>query len=414
MSFQQGLSGLNATSKSLEVIGNNIANASTYGAKGSRAEFQDLYAAALNGAGANAVGMGVGLAAVAQQFTQGNITATENSMDVAINGGGLFMLDDPSGVRSYSRNGQFKVDKDGFVVNNGGDRLLGLMANADGVIVPGPPVALQLPTEPIEPQATSSMALEVNLDKREDIIDAAVPVDFTDPESYNQATVMTAYDAAGQPVTMSYYFRKTAADTWDVYVTADGEPIADDGAGNPAPSTTLAFSADGKTFTSSADTLTVPANATTGTLAIGPAELSFDGTTQYGSNWAVSNLDQDGNTSGTLAGISIDGSGVVMARYTNGETKPAARIQLANFRNLQGLQPVGGNGWRETYASGGPTIDNPGSGAFGSLQAGALEESNVDMTGELVNMITAQRNYQANAQTIKTMDQVLQTLVNLR
>jgi flagellar hook protein FlgE len=417
MSFQQGLSGLNTTSKSLEVIGNNIANANTYGAKGSRAEFADVYAAALNGAGSNNVGIGVSLAAVSQQFTQGGITATENPMDLALNGGGFFQMTDTAGSTVYSRNGQFKVDQNGYIVNNGNQRLMGYMADNNGVIQPGAAVPLRLPTAGIEPNVTTEMALELNLDKREGITPAASPmIDFDDPETYAEATEATLYDAAGQPVTVSYYFQKTADDTWNVFARANGTTCAGTDA-DPQPVTALTFTADGKTFTSSNATFDVPVTVDSNgvsTLAIPGIELDFTGSTQYGSAFGVTNLDQDGYSAGSLSGITFDSSGIVMARYTNGQTKPAGQLQLANFRNPQGLQPLGGNGWRSTYASGDPIVGTPSSGAFGALQAGALEESNVDLTGELVSMITAQRNYQANAQTIKTMDQVMQTLVNLR
>lgn len=417
MSFQQGLSGLNTTSKSLEVIGNNIANANTFGAKGSRAEFSDMYAAALNGAGTNNIGIGVSLAAVSQQFTQGSITATENPMDLALNGGGFFQVSDPAGGTVYSRNGQFKVDQNGYIVNNGNMKLMGYMADNNGVIQPGAAVPLQLPTAGIEPNVTSEVKLEFNLDKSEAITPAATPqIDFDDPSTYAEATEATLYDAAGQPVTVSYYFQKTADDTWNVFARANGTTCAGTDA-DPQPVTTLTFSADGSTFASSSNTLDVPVTVDSNgvsTLAIPGIALNFNGSTQYGSAFGVTNLDQDGYSAGSLSGITFDNSGIVMARYTNGQTKPAGQLQLANFRNPQGLQPMGGNGWRTTYASGDPLVGTPGSGSFGALQAGALEESNVDLTGELVSMITAQRNYQANAQTIKTMDQVMQTLVNLR
>jgi flagellar hook protein FlgE len=417
MSFQQGLSGLNTTSKSLEVIGNNIANANTYGAKGSRAEFADMYASALSGAGTNQIGIGVTLASVAQQFTQGGITATENPMDLALNGAGFFQLTDTSGAISYSRNGQFKVDQNGFIVNNAGSKLMGYQADGTGTIQPGAAVPLTLPTAGIEPAATSAIDLEMNLDSGDAVIPTQSPrIDFSKAATYSEATEMTVYDTKGAPVTLSYYFQKTATDTWDVFATANGKTIGGTDA-DPQPVTTLTFDSDGSTFSSSASTLDVPATTDADgveTLAIPGVAMNFEGSTQFKATFAVTDLQQDGYSAGSLSGITFDSSGVVMARYTNGQTKPAGQVQLANFRNPQGLQALGGNGWRSSYASGEPILGTPSSGAFGALQAGALEESNVDLTGELVNMITAQRNYQANAQTIKTMDQVMQTLVNLR
>lgn len=420
MSFQQGLSGLNAASKNLEVIGNNIANANTYGAKSSRAEFGDMYAAALNGSGASNIGIGVNLQAVTQQFTQGNISTTANSLDVAINGAGFFEVAS-GGQTLYSRNGQFQVNKDGFVVNNQGGQLLGYPADAQGVIQPGLAQPLQLPTAGIDPNATTEITLEMNLDSRAaTTLPATTPqVNFSDATTYNNATSVTVFDDKGQDVALTYYFQKSATDTWNVYVTANGTSVAVDGAGDPAPLTTINFPANGGTPTAPAGpvNLDVPASinaAGAETLAIPGIQLDLSGATQYGATFGVTNLSQDGFAPGQLSGLSIEKDGIVMATYSNGQSKPAGQIELSTFRNAQGLKPLGGNLWARTYESGDPILGTPGQGNLGVLQAGALEESNVDLTAELVNMITAQRTYQANAQTIKTQDQVLQTLVNLR
>ena len=419
MGFQQGLSGLNASSKSLEVIGNNIANANTYGAKSSRAEFADVYANAIGGT-RNAIGIGVSVAAVAQQFTQGNITGTDNPLDVAINGGGFFQVHDPSGAMTYSRNGQFKVDNAGFIVNNQGSHLMGFPADATGTIIPGTATALQMPTAGITPQVTTGIQMEMNLDSRAGVTlpTAGAPIDFADPSTYNNATSQTVYDVKGQEVALTYYFQKTGTDTWNVYVAANGTPLATSG-GNPAPSTTITFPTNGGTPTAPAGTvaLDIPSvsNAVGAvTVPITGVALDLSGATQYGAQFGVTDLQQDGYSAGQLIGAQIDANGVISARYSNGETRPAGQLELATFRNPQGLQPMGGNVWARTYAAGEPIVGKPGEGNLGVLKSGALEESNVDMTAELVNMITAQRVYQANAQTIKTQDQVLQTLVNLR
>ncbi|MGZ5241422.1 MAG: flagellar hook protein FlgE [Caldimonas sp.] len=419
MSFQQGLSGLNASSKSLEVIGNNIANANTYGAKGSRVEFADVYANAIGGT-ANAIGIGTTIGAVAQQFTQGNITSTDNPLDVAINGGGFFELKDSSGAISYSRNGQFKVDNSGFIVNNQGGKLMGYPADATGVIIPGTAAALQMPTAGITPAVTTKIDMEMNLDSRSAVTlpGAGAPIDFADPTTYNNATSQTVYDAKGQDVALTYYFQKAGTDTWNVYVAANGVPIATAG-GNPAASTTITFPTNGGAPTApvGAVTLNIPSvtNAAGAvTVPIAGVALTLSGATQYGSQFGVTDLAQDGYAAGQLIGVQINADGVIAARYSNGQTKPAGQLELATFRNPQGLQPMGGNGWVRSAASGDPIVGVPGSGNLGVLQAGALEESNVDLTAELVSMITAQRSYQANAQTIKTQDQILQTIVNLR
>ena len=420
MSFQQGLSGLNATSKNLEIIGNNIANSNTFGSKVSRGEFSDVYANALNGAGSNAVGIGTTLAAVSQQFTQGNITSTDNPMDLGISGAGFFQVSDGANPALYSRNGQFKVNQDGFIVNNQGLRLVGYAADGTGVIQPGNAVPLQLPTAGINPNATSEIQIEMNLDSRVGITaPAAGPaIDFNDPTTYNNATSLTVYDALGQNVALTYYFQKAATATWNVFVTANGLPVN----GTPAlplATTTISFPPTGGAplapvgptpFTIPASTNAVGAQ----TLAMTGVLLDLDGATQYGAGFGVTDLTQNGYAPGQLTGITIEANGIITARYSNGQSKPAGQIELATFRNPQGLQPTGGNAWARTFASGDPIVGVPGQGNLGILQSGALEESNVDLTAELVNMITAQRIYQANAQTIKTQDQVLQTLVNIR
>ena len=420
MSFQQGLSGLNASSKNLEIIGNNIANANTFGAKTSRAEFSDVYAAALNGAGSNSVGIGTNMAAVAQQFTQGAITTSDTPMDLAINGAGFFQITDGKSPVQYSRNGQFKVDRDGFIVNAFGKQLMGYAADGLGVIQPGQAVSLQLPTGGVSPKPTGRMDIEMNLDSRKGVTVpvAGAAIDFNDAATYNNATSLTLYDAKGQEVALTYYFQKTATDTWNVFATANGVSVL--GAPNaPNPISTITFAADGSGPVSPVGpiTFTVPAgvnNAGADTLQLAGITLNTGGATQFGSAFSVTDLRQDGFSSGQLVAIAIENNGIITARYSNGQSRPAGQIEVATFRNPQGLQPSGSNAWSRTYASGDPVTGVPGDGNLGVLQSGALEESNVDLTGELVQMITAQRIYQANAQTIKAQDQVLQTLVNLR
>ena len=407
MSFQQGLSGLSATSKSLDVIGNNIANASTYGAKSARAEFTDMYATALNGAGPSNIGIGTALATVAQQFSQGNITTTDNPMDLAINGAGFFQLTDGSGVPAYSRNGQFKIDRDGCIVNNQGLKLMGYAADAAGVVQPGSMAALQLPTGGVAPSPTTKMSIEMNLDARAAVkAPAAAPlITFDDPSTYNNATSLTVFDAKGRDIALTLYFQKSAADTWQVYASADGQTVSGVPAA-PTAITTLTYKpADGSFVASSQANFQI--NGATIALDLGKS-------TEFGSRFGVTDTKQNGFAAGQLIGVSVGNDGLVSAKYSNGQTRPAGQVEIANFRNPQGLQPLGNGVWASSLASGDPTIGAPGEGSLGLLKAGALEESNVDLTGELVNMITAQRVYQANAQTIKTQDQVLQTLVNLR
>jgi flagellar hook protein FlgE len=420
MSFQQGLSGLNATSKNLEIIGNNIANANTFGSKVARAEFSDMYAAALNGAGTNTVGIGTTLASVSQQFTQGNITTTENPMDLAINGAGFFQVTDGKSPVTFSRNGQFKVNREGYIVNNAAQQLMGYAANASGVIQPGQAVPLQLPTGGVSPSATTKIGVEMNLDARlRTTLPAASPqIDYADATTYNNATALTVFDAKGQQVALTYYFQKSATDTWNVYATANGVTVGGTPAA-PLPVTTITFPPNGSAPTTPAAPVSFDVPASTNaqgadTLAITGILLDVSKSTQFGSPYGITDMRQDGYSAGLLTAIAVESNGIITARYSNGQTRPAGQVEIVNFRNPQGLQPVGDNAWARSYASGDPVAGVPGDGNLGVLQAGALEESNIDLTGELVNMITAQRIYQANAQTIKTQDQVLQTLVNLR
>jgi len=404
MSFEQALSGLNAASKNLDTIGNNVANASTVGFKQGRAEFADVFASSL--AGGSQIGIGTRLAAISPQFTQGNITATGNPMDVAINGSGFFRLA-TGGVISYSRDGEFSLDKNGFIVNSTGAQLTGYPANANGTISPSTPLALQLSLANIAPKPTANASLGLNLDSRSTVPLAAFNV--TDPTTYNSSTALTVYDSQGNSHALSLYFRTTAANTWSVYAAGDGAVL---NAGSAIG--TLNFGTSG-TMASNV-TLNPSMPLTNGAASPLTFNLLFPAasTSQYGVSFAVSNNTQDGYTTGQLAGFSIGSDGVVQGRYSNGQTRDQGQIALANFINPQGLVALGGNQWAESSGSGQPLVGAPSTGTNGVLQSGALESSNVDITTELVDMITAQRVYQANAESIKTQDQVQQTLMNLR
>ena len=430
MSFQQGLSGLNSSSKNLEVIGNNIANAGTYGNKSSRAEFADVYANSVGGAGN--VGIGVRVANIAQQFAQGSLVSTSNSMDVAINGDGFFQVKSSAGDLLYSRNGQFKVDNEGFVVTGQNQRVQGYGVDQQGVIQKGVRTDLQFPTGGLAPQDTSKISLDLNLDSRSDVTmptlsgSATYSIDLDDATTYNDATSVKAFDAKGQPAVVSFYFQKSASSTstagtedkWNVYAAVDGEILKSGNVAKPIIEG-LTFDPAGLNPKLSDGTAlgvftlpTIPMSSTHA--AITGVQFDMGKVTQFGAAFTISDATQNGNAPGQLSGLTIEADGVISARYTNGMTRGAGQLELASFRNAQGLRAVGGNAWISTPESGEPLSGAPGSGTLGVLQSGALEESNVDMTGELVNMITAQRLYQANAQTIKAQDQVLQTLVNLR
>lgn len=403
MSFQQGLSGLNAASKSLEVIGNNVSNANTVGFKQSRAEFADVFASSLIGSGAPQIGIGTKLATVAQQFTQGNITATNNTLDIAINGAGFFRLNN-NGAVTYTRNGQFQMDKNGYIVSSDGKRLMGNSAdNLNG----STPVEIQINTSDLQPVASTKMTGQLNLNSGSDVI-TTTPFSATDPLTYTNSTAITVYDNLGNSHTMQNYFVKTAANTWNVHTTVDGTNVT------PTPVPQMVFTATG--LYSPAPASTVGNITFTPTTGSGPVtiEMDYSTSTQYGSSFSVNKLSQDGYSSGRIASFTVGDDGIILGRYSNGQSKELGRVVLANFVNPNGLVSLGGNQWLATFESGDELVGSPGSSTLGVLQSSAVEDSNVDLTAELVNMITAQRIYQANAQTVKTQDQVLQTLVNLR
>lgn len=406
MSFQQGLSGLNAASKNLDVIGNNVANANTVGFKQSQTQFADMFASSLSGGSSVQAGIGVKVADIAQQFNQGSVTVSNNPLDIAINGGGFFRLSD-NGTISYSRNGQFHTDKEGYIVNSTGQRLTGYTVNSSGVFNMSSPAELRISTADLSPAATTLVGGLVNLDSREAPLSAAA-FDIADPETFHSSTSLSIHDSLGNSSTLSTYFLKTAANSWDVFAANDGT-LLNGGAAIGA----LNFLSNGLL-----DPLTPSSFNVGATVGTGAAPLSFDldfaGTTQFGSGFGVNALSQDGYTSGSLTGFAVGDDGVIRGNYSNGEFLNLGQVALATFANPQGLQPRGSNAWRESGASGTALVGAPSTGALGTLQSGAIEESNVELTSELVNMITAQRVYQANAQTIKTQDQLLQTIVNLK
>jgi flagellar hook protein FlgE len=408
MSFQQGLSGLNIASKNLEVIGNNVSNSSTVGFKQSRAEFADVYAASLTGTGSSQIGIGAKVSTVAQQFTQGNITNTNNSLDIAINGGGFFRMSN-NGAITYSRNGQFQMDKLGYIVNSDNKRLTGYVASAAGVLSTGAPAEININSADLTPATSSKATGLFNLDSTKSALPAA-SFDPTDPTTYHNSTAITVYDSLGNSHTLQNYFVKTAPGVWSVFNTVDGVSTP----ALPASTATMTFSGTGITPTIAPATPTVSFTPTTG--ATGPQAITLDysGSTQFGSAFSINSQSQNGYTSGHLAGFNIGKDGKIVGRYTNGQSATLGQVVLANFSNPNGLEQLGGNSWSESSTSGAALVSTPNSGSLGVLQSSAVEDSNVDLTAELVNMITAQRVYQANAQTIKTQDQVLQTLVNLR
>lgn len=513
MAFQQALSGLNSASKAIDTTSHNIANSSTVGYKSSVAHFGDVYAASLNGAGASQIGIGVNLAAVQQQFTQGNITSTNNPLDISINGAGFFRMDQ-NGATTFSRNGQFHLDKNGFVINDQGMKLTGYAAQS-GIVVPSTPTPLQISASDLAPIATGSsttngftgVKANINFDSRQtvptvawnaatpasiitavtnglstftpaiapqaitdaaaaaaaafsagktaaaaaaDALAAAAAVDpaitagspagmaitnvatgaaasipSIDPQSYNYSTALSVYDTLGNPHTLTMYFEKVDPPTtpntgeWRTHYTVDGtaEAYVTGSGGN------LVFNNSGKLISPANGAMDLSINLGSVMGALGSSnsamtplafKVDFTGSTQFGSAFGTNRLEQDGYAAGHLVGLSVGTDGIIQGRYSNGQTFAQGQVVLANFTNPNGLQALGNNQWAESSVSGVPIVGAPNTSNLGVLSSSTIEESNVDLTAELVNLITQQRNYQANAQSIKTQDQIMQTLVNLR
>lgn len=414
MSFQQGLSGLNSSATSLDVIGNNISNSSTVGFKGATTQFADVYANSIYGTGGLQSGIGTRVASVSQKFTQGNITVTNNPLDVAISGSGFFRISS-GGAITYSRNGQFHLDNNGYLVNSTGQNVTGyttLTTNTSGAVTSAGNLGnIQIDLNNLPPNQTTKLGMTMNLNASSTAVAAAF--NPADPTTYNYSTSVTVYDSQGASHALTLYFTKTASNQWNAHATLDGGTSGVTVAITPAATPQLQFAADGSLTAGSALTLT-----TTGLAAKGVNEmsiaLSLTGSTQVAGSSGVNSVTQDGYAQGQIVGLSIDSNGYIYGRYSNNLSRPLQQILLANFRNPNGLIPLGNNQWAATQAAGAEVLNSPGVGVAGTLQSGATEDSNVDLTNELVNMIVAQREYQANAQTIKTQDQVLQTLVNLR
>jgi flagellar hook protein FlgE len=405
MGFRIALSGLNAATADLDVTANNIANSATAGFKSSRAEFADVFAVGSTDFRTNQVGNGVRLGRIAQQFSQGNITFTDSNLDLAVNGIGFFTLRDSSGY-SYTRNGSFALDRDGFVVSGKNQRLQVYPALAGGGFNTGTLTDLSLQTSQSQPQATTSGAVGVNL-PASDAVPAVAIFDPANPQTYNNSTSTAVYDSLGNQYTATLYFIKQAAvNTWTTAMTINGTQV-----GGTFP---LTFTSTGALATPVGGAVVFPAYAAPGGANPINMTIDFSQSTQFGDQFSVNTLTQDGFASGRLTGINIDSSGVVFSRFTNGRSTQLGQLALSNFPNPQGLRQLGDTSWSETFNAGTAIRGIPGSASFGLIQAGAIEESNVDLTKELVNMITAQRAFQANAQMITTSDQITQTIINIR
>ncbi|HDY99724.1 MAG TPA: flagellar hook protein FlgE [Pseudomonas sabulinigri] len=463
MGFNIGLSGIRAAASDLNITGNNIANSGTVGFKSSRAEFADVYAASVLGSGSNAQGSGVALANSAQLFTQGNIGFTENSLDLAINGNGFFVTS-KEGALSYTRAGYFGTDSAGNIVNNAGERLQGFGVNAvSGQINQGIQTDLRVDTRSADPNATTGITSTLNLNSTQtrpavftqqydaayatSIATAATPgsptpaeiataqaaglaagqatFDPTNSASYNSSTSVNVFDSLGNSHVLTKYFVKNDANSWDMHVLIDGRDPqtgvqAADPAFTPNSSYAVQFNSVGELTSPQPYNVTgwAPLDSegqpTGADSPVGSLAINLTGSSQYSSSFAVTSVTQDGFTTGELAGLEIDQSGMLVARYTNGQTKVQGQVVLATFANQQGLTPLGNTAWSQSFASGEPVVGAPATGTLGGIQSGALEASNVDISEQLIQLIVAQRNYQANAKTIQTEDAVTQTIINLR
>lgn len=405
MTFRIALSGINAASADLNITAHNIANSGTTGFKQSRGYFADVYALAAQGLTATATGSGVRLADVQQGFSQGNIEFTDNNLDLAISGEGFFTLSD-NGSRVYSRAGAFSPDRNGFVVNPQGHRLQIFPPSAAGGFDTGRMVDLQLSITDSAPRASTEIGLGLNLPAN-----ASAPTnpvfDPGDPQSYTHTTSLSVYDSLGASHASNVFFARGAnPNEWTANVTVDGNVV-----GSPIA---LEYSSDGELITPAGGSFTLPPIAQGNGSSDLSLELDFSLTTQYGDQFGINELTQDGFTTGRLTGIEITPEGAVQARYTNGQATPLGQVAMARFANAGGLQQLGDTSWGETFTSGQALVGPAGSANFGLVQSGALEASNVDLTEQLVNMITAQRNFQANSQVISTSDQLTQTVLNIR
>jgi len=464
MGFATALSGLKAASTNLQVTGNNIANSQTTGFKESRAEFADVYASSIGGVSKTQPGSGVKVTEVAQQFNQGNIESTQNSLDLAVSGNGFFVLADtvnlvdpanptapvdPSVPTSYTRNGAFQLDSVGNVVNDKGQYLLAFAANgttaAEGFSV-GVFRPLTIDTAQGLPEATANINMKLNINGAANI--PAIAFDPTQPLSYNNTTSITTYDVQGNAHIASTYYVKTGANAWDAYFFLDdygvtvgtpavvgppavaavdsviagaavaGPPVVAGTPNTPGTPIAMAFDSTGKLSTvdggsTKVDFVNLDLAGIDPNLSVDKMnfDLDYSGTTQFATPFSVNGLDQDGLPAGNLTGIDVDSSGVVFARYSNGGSKALGQVALARFQSNQALAKLGDTSWGKTSSSGAPIYGAAGDNNFGGIQSSALEGSNVDLSDQLVKLIVAQQAYQANSQTITTEKTLIETIL---
>jgi flagellar hook protein FlgE len=420
MPFGIALSGLDAAQSDLNVTANNIANSQTTGFKSSNANFAELFATS-NSAANTQIGNGVQLQQVEQEFTQGDINTTGNNLDLALSGNGFFTVSQ-GGAQEFTRAGAFQTNNDGFVVNAAGQNLQVYSPNANGTFNTTSLANLQIPTGDSAPQASTTGTLDFNL-PADATPPAAIPGGFTptNANTYNQSTSMTLYDSLGAAHTASFYFVNSGANTWNAYEYIDGNPVPPAATPGAAPTPVALTYSDTGQLTTVADVAagTNPDaisfgtyQPTTGAAAMNIA-YDLSGSTQFGQNFGVTSVTQNGFTTGQISGVSVSSTGIVQANYTNGQAKSLGQVAVANFADQNGLGQVQNTNWVQTFASGQPVFGQAGGANLGVIQSGSIEQSNVDITAQLVNMITAQRAFQANAEMISTDNSVTQTIINI-
>jgi flagellar hook protein FlgE len=420
-SFYSALSGLDTNSTAMQVIGDNIANLNTSGFKSSSAQFEDVLGQSLSTvSGTQRMGVGAKIASVDGNFTQGTLNTTNVGTDVAANGKGFFVLrDQVSNEKNYTRAGHFYVDNTGYYVNNQGMRVQGYLYDDTGTSLVETLADIRVDqSSMVAPKVTSAAEMALNLDSS----DSNTTFQISNPGGTSSySTAQTIYDTLGASHTITTYFSKTAAQTWQWDATIDGSDISGGTPGTPAlfGSGTLVF--DG---TSGALTTTMPVTFYTGSgptaitfadgIAASPVTVDFTGTTQYGAPSTIQTLNQDGYAAGLLSGVSVNSDGAIVGSYTNGQVKNIALLVLADFPNLNGLVRAGSALYKSSPNSGEPLDNKPGVGGMGTISSGMLEESNTDLAAEFVKMIITQRAYQANSKIITTVDDMMAQLLNTK
>ncbi|MEO3985209.1 flagellar hook protein FlgE [Plesiomonas shigelloides] len=426
------LSGLFAAQKDLSTTSNNIANANTVGFKESRAEFSDVYSSSIFSNPKTTVGGGVQTAMISQQFHEGSTRYTNNPLDLRVNGKGFFAVSNGMDYKdvSLTRAGEFKLNKDNYIVNSAGQYLRVLPVDAKGQassvsLQASSPV--QVPTEAGQPSASTKLDVGVNLPANQAAV-TKTPFDFDDPDTYSKSTSTSIYDSLGNSYSMTTYFAKTADNTWEAYTTVtdkDGNEKALDIDGGEASGGTgqkgvkLEFNSDGSLKTQT------PANPKTVSMAAAginlngadtaqTLEINFDKPTQYASDFNVKKINENGVVVGRLTKVDISPDGLLVANYSNGKSEYLGKVMLVTVPNEQGLTQIGGTQWRATPDSGAMLIGEPGKGSNGKIMSGALEESNTNMTIELVDLISAQRNFQANSRALEIDQGLQQTILQIR